>query len=155
MQVPADLRIIASSIQMLAHEKGMENWGNTPHELERLVGLLKKYKADHTFAISGDVHFAELSKREVEGYPFYDFTSSGMSHTSKRWAEYTNSFRVGDASSEQNAGLIEIDWLQVRNTGMLLAPYMCIPQAVHSTAACCVYECACECECEWEWECSR
>ena len=43
----------------------------------------------------------------------------------------------------QYKGLIEIDWLQVRNTGMLLAPYMCIPQAVHSTAACCVYECAC------------
>jgi len=122
LQVPADLRIIASSIQMLAHEKGMENWGNTPHELERLVGLLKKYKADHTFAISGDVHFAELSKRDIEGYPFYDFTSSGMSHTSKRWAEYTNSFRMGDASSELNAGLIEIDWDAKRVTLKAINP---------------------------------
>ena len=51
----------------------------------------------------------------------------------------------------QYKGLIDIDWLQVRNTGTLLAPYMCIPRAVHSAAACCVQECACECECE----CSR
>lgn len=116
LQVPADLRIIASSIQMLAGEKGMENWGNTPHELERLFALLEKYKADHTFAISGDVHFTELSKRDVGSYPFYDFTSSGMSHASKNWARAANSCRVGKASAELNAGLIEIDWKAGRVT---------------------------------------
>lgn len=47
---------------------------------------------------------------DAGGYPFYDFTSSGMSHTSKSWAEANNSFRVGDAHWEKNAGLIEIDW---------------------------------------------
>lgn len=110
LQVPADIRIIASSIQVIASEKGMENWGNVPHERKRLFDLLKKHKADHTFAISGDVHFTELSKMDAGGYPFYDFTSSGMSHTSKSWAQAHNSFRVGDAHWEKNAGLIEIDW---------------------------------------------
>ena len=44
LQVPANLRIIASSIQTLAFEKGMENWGNVPHEQQRLFELLKKHK---------------------------------------------------------------------------------------------------------------
>jgi len=110
LQVPADLRIIASSIQILSYEKGMENWGNVPHEQERLFELLKKHQADHTFAISGDVHFAELSKKDLGGYPFYDLTSSGFSHTNKSWALAGNSFRIGKSHWELNAGLIEIDW---------------------------------------------
>jgi alkaline phosphatase D len=110
LQVPADIRIIASSIQVIAVEKGMENWGNVPHEQKRLFDLLKKHKANHTFAISGDVHFSELSKKEVDGYPFHDFTSSGLSHTSKGWALAGNSFRIGESHWEFSAGLIEIDW---------------------------------------------
>lgn len=110
LQVPADVRIIASSIQMISYEKGMENWGNVPHERKRLFDLLKKYHADHTFAISGDVHFAELSKLDIGGYPFYDLTSSGLSHTSRSWAGAPNSFRVGKSHFELNAGLIDINW---------------------------------------------
>lgn len=110
LQLPADLRIIASSIQVLAVEKGMENWGNVPHEQMRLFTLLKKYKANHTFAISGDVHFAELSKKAIGSYPFYDLTSSGMVNTSKSWASATNSMRVGESHAVINAGVIEIDW---------------------------------------------
>lgn len=112
LQVPAKVRIIASSIQTLAFEKGMENWGNVPHEQQRLFKLLKKHRAHHTFAISGDVHFAELSKIDLEGYPFYDLTSSGMSHTSKSWASAKNSYRVGNSHWNLNAGLIKIDWTQ-------------------------------------------
>ena len=109
LQVPANLRIIASSIQMLAYEKGMENWGNVPHEQKRLFDLLKKHKANHTVAISGDVHYAELSKKDI-GYPFYDLTSSGMTNTSKGWANAANSMRVHESHPVKNAGLIEIDW---------------------------------------------
>ncbi|BDS08559.1 hypothetical protein NT6N_35990 [Oceaniferula spumae] len=110
LQAPADVRIIASSIQVLAVEKGMENWGNVPHEQSRLFKLLKKYQANHTFAISGDVHFTELSKKDIGGYPFYDLTSSGLTHTHKAWAKLPNTMRVGQSHHEINAGLIEIDW---------------------------------------------
>jgi alkaline phosphatase D len=110
LQVPADVRIIGSSIQMIAYEKGMENWGNVPHEKQRFYDLLKKHKANHTFAISGDVHFTELSKENIGDYPFYDLTSSGMTKPVKSWAEAKNSFRVGDASWSLNVGMIEIDW---------------------------------------------
>jgi len=110
LKVPADLRIIASSIQMLADEKGMENWGNVPHERSRLFDLLKKHKAHHTFAISGDVHFAELSKTMIGDYPFYDLTSSGMSRPHAGWANAVNTLRVGRSHPQMNAGLITIDW---------------------------------------------
>ena len=110
LQVEADVRILASSIQMLSYEKGMENWGNVPHEQKRLFNLLKKHRANHTVAISGDVHFTELSRVMIDDYPFYDLTSSGMTHANKRWSQATNSFRVGKSHGELNAGLIEIDW---------------------------------------------
>ncbi len=110
LQVEADVRIIASSIQVLAHEKGMENWGNVPHEQQRLFDLLQQHKANHTVMISGDVHYTELSKVMLGDYPLYDLTSSGMSHANTRWAKAPNSFRVGQSHGEINAGLIEIDW---------------------------------------------
>lgn len=110
LEVPADVRIIASSIQILADEKGMENWGNVSHEQKRLFALLRKKKAHHTIGISGDVHFAELSKKMVEGYPFYDLTSSGLSHVQTSWAKAKNSYRVGDSHAVLNAGSMEIDW---------------------------------------------
>ena len=110
LQVKADVRILASSIQMLSYEKGMENWGNVPHERQRLFDLLKKHRANHTVAISGDVHFTELSKVMIGDYPFYDLTSSGMTHVSNGWAKAKNSFRVGESHAQLNAGLIEIDW---------------------------------------------
>lgn len=110
LQVPADVRVIASSIQALSYEKGMESWGNVPHEQRRLFTLLKKYKAHHTVMISGDVHFAELSKKDIGGYPLYDLTSSGITHTSKTWYKAENSFRIGKAYAEKNAGIIGIDW---------------------------------------------
>ena len=110
LRVDADVRILASSVQILAAEKGMENWGNLPHEQKRLFDLLKKSKANHTVAISGDVHFAELSKVMIGDYPFYDLTSSGMTHVSQKWAKAKNSLRVGESFAVLNAGLIEIDW---------------------------------------------
>ncbi len=110
LQVKADVRIIASSIQMLAYEKGMENWGNVPHEQQRLFEMLKKHKANHTVVISGDVHYTELTKVMIGDYPLYDMTSSGMTHCSKNWANADNSLRVGKSHWEINAGLIEIDW---------------------------------------------
>jgi len=112
LAVPADIRIIASSIQILASDKGMESWGNVPHEQERLFDLLKKHRANHTFAISGDVHFAELSKKQIGNYPFYDLTSSGMQNTSWSWAQAKNPLRIGNAYWKRNTGLIEINWEQ-------------------------------------------
>jgi alkaline phosphatase D len=106
---PADVRIIASSTQFSITHNGYEAWANFPHEQQRFIELLKKTKANGVFFVSGDVHYAELSKLDVPGgYPLYDATSSGITST---WEFATpNGNRVEGPVMENNYGLVVIDW---------------------------------------------
>lgn len=106
----ADIRIIGSSVQFLAYEKGMESWGNYPHERSRFLDLIKETEANGVIFVSGDVHFSELSRSEEGPYPIYDFTCSGMTHFHEGWSQAVNNFRVGDAYAGYNSGFIRIDW---------------------------------------------
>ena len=110
LEEDADVRIIASSIQVVSQEKGMECWGNFPHERKRLFDLIQTTKANGVVFISGDVHFSEISVDTTGPYPLYDFTSSGMTHSGKAWSRAVNSLRVGNAYSGLNFGLISMDW---------------------------------------------
>ena len=109
----AEVRLIVSSIQVISWEKGMECWGNMPHERDRLFKLIESTKAQGAFFISGDVHFTELSMTKDEGpYPLYDLTSSGLNQSPGRtWYTSVNSYRLpGSVYPGRNFGLIEIDW---------------------------------------------
>ena len=108
----ADVRIIVSSIQAVPYEKGMESWGNFPHERKRLFNLIDETNARGVIFISGDVHFSEISKTNEGPYTLYDFTSSGLTHSHKGWSQAVNNFRIGNAYAEPNFGLINIDWQQ-------------------------------------------
>jgi alkaline phosphatase D len=108
----ADVRIIVSSIQVVPYEKGMESWGNFPHERKRLFNLIDNLSAGGVIFISGDVHFSEISKTNEGSYTFYDFTSSGLTNSHKGWSQAVNSFRLGNAYAEPNFGLITFDWQQ-------------------------------------------
>ena len=110
LEKEADVRIIASSIQVVSQDKGMECWGNFPHERKRLFDLIAKTKANGVVFISGDVHFSEISMDPTGPYALYDFTSSGLTHSAKSWSERANPLRVGKAFSGSNFGLITIDW---------------------------------------------
>ncbi len=111
LELPAEIRIIASSIQVIADEKGMESWGNFPHERKRLYELIGKTKAEGVFFISGDVHFSEISKTVDGPYPLYDFTSSGLTNSEPVWAAAVNSHRHSPiAYAQPTAGVIQIDW---------------------------------------------
>ena len=59
--------------------------------------------------LTGDVHYAELSKLNEENlYPIYDFTSSGLSST---WDFSTpNSNRIKGPIMENQFGLLTINW---------------------------------------------
>lgn len=109
LKVPADLRIIASSTQFGITHNGYEAWANFPHEQNRLIELIRNTKADGVFFISGDVHYAEISKMEVPGlYPLYDVTASGITST---WGFATpNDNRIDGPVMENHFGLITIDW---------------------------------------------
>lgn len=110
LEEPADVRIIGSSIQVVAYEHGWETWGNLPFERDRLYGLIEETGANGVVFISGDRHLMEIS-RDVEAgpYPMWDFTSSGMNMGESEVNE-PNRFRVGPVLRESNFGVIRIDW---------------------------------------------
>ncbi|GBD35182.1 Alkaline phosphatase D [bacterium HR36] len=112
LQQPAELRIIASSIQVIAEDHHWEKWANFPQEQERLFRLIRDTQAAGVIFISGDRHLAELSVRDAGvGYPLYDLTSSGLTEADKTWGRWEiNRYRVGTMFWGNNFGLITIDW---------------------------------------------
>lgn len=106
---PADVRIIGSGSQFGIEFNGYEAWANMPHEQKRFLNLIKKTKANGVIFITGDVHYAEISKlTEPDLYPIYDVTSSGLSSTWKFACPNKN--RIEGPVMENHFGLITIDW---------------------------------------------
>ena len=124
LKVPVELRIIGSSIQLIANEHGSEIWDNFPHERTRFLKLLRDTKANGVVVLSGDRHLAEISciQSKAEngiGYPLFDITSSSLNAPSGnftkagiRFANQVNSHRIGLQYFDTNFGSILIDWDQ-------------------------------------------
>jgi alkaline phosphatase D len=110
LRKPAEIRFIVSGTQIVADRKGMDEWGNYPLERNRLFHLIQSTGAAGIIMLTGNVHFAELSRHDEGPYPIYDFTSSGLTHNNSDYAAADNPYRVGDAYADRNFGLIEIDW---------------------------------------------
>lgn len=108
---PAEVRIIASSIQVVARQHGWECWGNFPHELARLYRTIRVTGAQGVVFVSGDRHLAELSRDTdpAAPYPMWDATSSGLNQGQKKVSE-PNRYRVGGVHRLSNFGLIRVDW---------------------------------------------
>jgi alkaline phosphatase D len=111
LRVPAEIRLIASSIQFLSEFSGGEAWANLPREKQRLLRLLEATKANGVIFLSGDRHWAELSRLDREGtYPLYDLTSSALTQIHQRGTPTPNRYREGPTYHDANMGLIRIDW---------------------------------------------
>lgn len=109
LKVPADVRIIGSSLQVLADFTGWEAWENFPADVDRLKKLITKHRVNGVILISGDTHWGEISKvSKGLDYPLWDITSSGLTQEWKNVSPNEN--RVGDFTSQVNYGAIEIDW---------------------------------------------
>ena len=106
---PASLRIVASSNQFAHEYNGWESWTNLPYEQQKMLNLIRSTKANGVIFLSGDVHWGELSKMQVDSlYPIYDVTSSGITQT---WDDpEPNNNRIGTVFMDNNYGLIEINW---------------------------------------------
>ena len=110
LREPADLRVIASSIQVVSTTHGWETWGNFPKERQRFLELLKKSKANGSLILSGDRHSAEISKLDgALPYPLLDVTASAMNQR-QRPGEEENPHRVGDRYFRETFGMLKIDW---------------------------------------------
>ncbi|NBO91369.1 MAG: alkaline phosphatase family protein [Planctomycetia bacterium] len=111
-KVPAEVRLIGSSVQMVAEDHSFEKWANLPLERERFLRLVRDTRAGGVIVLSGDRHLAELSMLDGPmGYPLYDVTSSGMNQGNKRFRRIEpNKHRLAIQDVGDNFGLIRIDW---------------------------------------------
>jgi alkaline phosphatase D len=106
---PAELRLVVSSIQVLAEGHGWERWGNLPRERDRLLGLVGATGASGVVFLSGDRHLGAIY-REEQGlpYPIHDVTSSGLTKSYR--SDEAGPNRLGEPLGEVNFGTVEIDW---------------------------------------------
>lgn len=110
LQVPADIRVLGSSIQLVSSEHRWEKWANFPFEKLRLYSLIDRLGVDNMLVLSGDMHFGEISmERTFGGRRVYDFTSSGLNY-SEPAGDLENSARLDFVENAANFGLVTIDW---------------------------------------------
>lgn len=108
LKKPADVRVVGTGTQFGIEYNGYEAWANFPNEQLKFLNLIKKTKANGLLFISGDVHYAEISKMDIRNlYPIYDITSSGLSSS---WHFATpNTYRIEGPVMENHFGLLTIN----------------------------------------------
>jgi alkaline phosphatase D len=109
LAVPAELRLFASSLQVLADFTGWEAWANFAHDRDRLFDTIRRQRANGLVFLSGDIHYAELSKYALNlPYAMWDLTSSGLT---EEWRVPTpNANRASEVVADANFGHMDIDW---------------------------------------------
>ena len=120
---PATIRLIGSGIQVindydLDPEAEWEGWDDSPLERQRLFDLIRGMAVPGVIFVSGDMHFAELSRHRDDdlalGYPTYDLTPSGLDQV-ETWSvgQWDNPERIGEPlNTHRKYGTVEIDWEQ-------------------------------------------
>jgi alkaline phosphatase D len=107
---PAELRLIVSSVQVLAEAHGWEGWGNLPLERAKLLGLIADTGAAGVIFLSGDRHVGALYQRRAgAAYPVYEITASGINMTYAENRE-PGPLRLGAVYGAPNFGTVDIDW---------------------------------------------
>ncbi len=111
---PADVRLLVSSIQVLADAHGWEAWRTMPVERDRLLKLIDDKEAENLFILSGDRHVGGIYRLAEEGeHPFYEITASSINlsfNPSKAVTREWGKRQIGQLYGPENYGMIEIDW---------------------------------------------
>ncbi len=118
LKKPADVRLIVSSIQVIAEGHGWEAWKTLPAEREKLYRTIDEADAKGVVLLSGDRHSAALYRRDgVIDYPLFEATSSSVNLPASKWrAESGETYvepgphRLGDMIYDANYGVVDIDW---------------------------------------------
>lgn len=109
-RTPADLRLVVSSIQVLAEGHGWERWGNLPRERRRLIDLIAATKANGVVFLSGDRHLSALYEETADApYRLVEVTSSSLNRPFRN-AREAGPNRIGDLYWPENFGSAAIDW---------------------------------------------
>lgn len=112
LQQPADLRLIVSSVQVVANDgHGYEAWSRLPLEQSRLYGLIGETGANGVVFLSGDRHAAFLYRKDgVLDYPAYELTASSLNASFSSTTSEIDTAQIGAGYSQENFGAIDIDW---------------------------------------------
>ena len=123
LEKPADVRLIVSSIQVIADGHGYEAWRQLPLERQKLYDTINASGANGVILLSGDRHAAGLYKNTMAlSYPLYEITSSSLNLPLSAWVKPENlkqeygPYRMGDNYFEVNFGAIDFDWQTRRVT---------------------------------------
>ncbi len=110
LQEDADLRILASSIQVIADGHGFEAWRQLPTERDRLYALLRDVGANGVIVVSGDRHRAGIYRHaDALAYPLLELTTSSLNAPSSS-GEEAGPYRLGPTWPAENYGALAIDW---------------------------------------------
>lgn len=111
LQQPADIRLIASSIQVMPTAHGFEAWSTMPEERARLYSLIEKTNATGVVFLSGDRHTAFIyEEADVLPYSANELTSSSLNVSFRDEADEMDERQVGAGFAPENYGTVEIDW---------------------------------------------
>jgi alkaline phosphatase D len=105
----ATFKVVAIGGQVLSDNMKREGFAWSPEERDTIIAAITRLKISGVMFMSGDVHFAELSKLDRPGtYPLYELTSSPLSSGVNTSEVYrTNSRHVeGTKYIGHNFGLI-------------------------------------------------
>ena len=114
---PADFRIIASSIQVITDAHDYESWEALPLERAKLYAMLAGREDSGMVLLSGDRHAGGIyadTPAAAGGERIWELTSSSLNYsfssTERNTAREPDPKRLTDFISEENFGLVEIDW---------------------------------------------
>jgi len=106
---PAELRLIVSSVQLVADGHGWEAWRLLPFERERFYVLLQEVAASPVVVLSGDRHVGGFYATR-SGARVLEATASSWTHTSLRPGDEAGPDRLGPLVRVNNFGVVEVDW---------------------------------------------
>ena len=101
----ADLRIVVSSIQVLAEDHGWERWGLLPAERSRLLALL--HQTPGAVVVSGDRHWSSMYRDETG---LTEMTASSINRPSNKAFTETGPLQFTTPYVDPNFGEVEVDW---------------------------------------------
>jgi len=111
LRKPAEIRLIVSSIQVLAEGHGFERWGLFPRERARLAEAIKTTSARGVVLLSGDRHMGALYRRDGSTpYPLAELTSSSLNRSYGPAKDVIQPPIISQPFHPENYGRIDIDW---------------------------------------------
>lgn len=107
---PADVRLVVSTIQVVAEGHGWERWGNLPAEREKLYRTLDDSGARNIVLLSGDRHSAGIYAYTLaSGAVIHELTSSSL-NLSLGEATEPGPHRLHGLYAPENFATIALDW---------------------------------------------